>query len=85
MCMYSCMYVCMYVSNMINSIGQYVNLRNGMPCHLHPTSALYAAGFAPDYIVYHELVGTICHITSSYHILSCPSPHSVLIDNDDIR
>ena len=29
-----------------------------MPCHLHPTSALYGMGFTPDYIVYHELVMT---------------------------
>ena len=25
-------------------IGEYVNLRSGMPCHLHPTSALYGLG-----------------------------------------
>ncbi|CAG8606785.1 831_t:CDS:2, partial [Scutellospora calospora] len=29
-----------------------------MPCHLHPTSALYGLGYTPDYIVYHELVMT---------------------------
>lgn len=29
-----------------------------MPCHLHPTSALYGLGYTPDYIVYHELVYT---------------------------
>ncbi len=29
-----------------------------MPCHLHPTSALFGMGFTPDYIVYHELVMT---------------------------
>ncbi|KAI8593786.1 P-loop containing nucleoside triphosphate hydrolase protein [Geranomyces variabilis] len=39
-------------------IGEYVNMRTGMPCHLHPTSALYGRGFTPDYIVYHELVMT---------------------------
>jgi len=39
-------------------IGEYVNLRTGMPCHLHPTSALYGLGFTPDYIVYHELIMT---------------------------
>jgi len=39
-------------------IGEYVNLRNGMPCYLHPTSALYGLGYTPDYIVYHELVMT---------------------------
>ncbi|KAJ2359466.1 Pre-mRNA-splicing factor ATP-dependent RNA helicase PRP16 [Coemansia erecta] len=40
------------------SLGEYSNLRTGMPCHLHPTSALYGMGFTPDYIVYHELVYT---------------------------
>ncbi|KAL7670957.1 hypothetical protein ACOME3_005872 [Neoechinorhynchus agilis] len=40
------------------SIGEYVNLRTGMPCHLHPTSALYGCGFIPDYVVYHELFMT---------------------------
>ena len=29
-----------------------------MPCHLHPTSALFGMGFTPDYVVYHELVMT---------------------------
>lgn len=29
-----------------------------MPCHLHPSSALYGLGFTPDYVVYHELVFT---------------------------
>ncbi|KAI9008391.1 P-loop containing nucleoside triphosphate hydrolase protein [Gaertneriomyces semiglobifer] len=42
----------------LKGIGEYVNMRNGMPCHLHPTSALYGRGFTPDYIVYHELVMT---------------------------
>eukprot|EP01132_Coremiostelium_polycephalum_P007520 gene7520-9243_t len=42
----------------IKGIGEYVNMRTGMPCHLHPTSALYGLGYAPDYIVYHELVMT---------------------------
>ena len=39
-------------------LGEYANLRTGMPCHLHPTSALYGLGYTPDYIVYHELVMT---------------------------
>ena len=39
-------------------IGEYVNCRSGIPCHLHPTSALYGLGYTPDYIVYHELVYT---------------------------
>jgi pre-mRNA-splicing factor ATP-dependent RNA helicase DHX38/PRP16 len=42
----------------LKGIGEYVNCRSGMPCHLHPTSSLYGMGFTPDYIVYHELVMT---------------------------
>ncbi|EXX76145.1 Pre-mRNA-splicing factor ATP-dependent RNA helicase PRP16 [Rhizophagus irregularis] len=42
----------------VKGIGEYVNCRTGMPCHLHPTSALYGLGYTPDYIVYHELVMT---------------------------
>lgn len=39
-------------------IGEYVTLLTGIPCHLHPTSALYGMGMLPDYVVYHELVMT---------------------------
>lgn len=42
----------------LKGIGEYVNMRTGMPCHLHPTSALFGMGYTPDYIVYHELVMT---------------------------
>ncbi|CAK9297774.1 unnamed protein product [Gordionus sp. m RMFG-2023] len=42
----------------LKGIGEYVNLRTGMPCHLHPTSALYGMGYTPDYVVYHELIMT---------------------------
>ncbi|KAJ3372238.1 DEAH-box RNA helicase prp16 [Allomyces arbusculus] len=42
----------------LKKIGEYVNLRSGLACHLHPTSALYGLGYTPDYIVYHELVLT---------------------------
>ncbi len=42
----------------IKGIGEYVNLRSGIPCKMHPSSALFALGYAPDYIVYHELVMT---------------------------
>ena len=43
----------------LKGIGEYVNLRTGMPIHLHPTSALYGMGMTPDYIVYHELIMTV--------------------------
>lgn len=42
----------------LKGIGEYVNCRTGMPCFLHPTSALYGLGYTPDYITYHELVFT---------------------------
>uniref|UniRef100_A0A8C7Y5J5 Pre-mRNA-splicing factor ATP-dependent RNA helicase PRP16 n=1 Tax=Oryzias sinensis TaxID=183150 RepID=A0A8C7Y5J5_9TELE len=43
---------------MRKGIGEYVNVRTGMPCHLHPTSSLFGMGYTPDYIIYHELVMT---------------------------
>lgn len=33
------------------SVGEYVNCRTGMPCYLHPSSALYGLGYTPDYVV----------------------------------
>ncbi|MCH82115.1 pre-mRNA-splicing factor ATP-dependent RNA helicase PRP16-like [Trifolium medium] len=42
----------------LKGVGEYVNTRNGMPCHLHPSSALYGMGCTPDYVVYHELILT---------------------------
>lgn len=42
----------------IKGLAEYVNLRTGMPCRLHPTSALYGMAYTPDYIIYHELVMT---------------------------
>lgn len=42
----------------IKGIGDYINLRTGLPCKLHPSSALFTLGFAPDFVVYHELILT---------------------------
>ena len=28
----------------LKGVGEYVNCRNGMPCHLHPSSSLYGLG-----------------------------------------
>jgi HrpA-like RNA helicase len=42
----------------LKGIGEYVNCRTGIPCFLHPSSALYGLGYTPDYIIYHELVYT---------------------------
>ena len=49
-----------YVSKAARSkgLGQYVNLRNGLPCSIHPTSSLFGLGYTPEYVVYHELVMT---------------------------
>ncbi len=40
----------------MKTVGEYVNMRSGAPCHLHPSSALFGMGVQPEYIVYHELV-----------------------------
>ncbi|KAK8591744.1 hypothetical protein V6N13_031776 [Hibiscus sabdariffa] len=42
----------------LKGVGEYVNCRKGMPCHLHPSSALYGLGYTPEYVVYHELILT---------------------------
>ncbi|KAF8895011.1 P-loop containing nucleoside triphosphate hydrolase protein [Gymnopilus junonius] len=42
----------------VKGIGEFVNIRSGLPTHLHPTSALYGLGYTPSYIVYHELILT---------------------------
>ena len=33
--------------------GEFVNLISGIPCVLHPSSALCGLGFSPEYVVYH--------------------------------
>ncbi|TEB26322.1 pre-mRNA splicing factor [Coprinellus micaceus] len=42
----------------VKGIGEFVNIRSGLPTHLHPTSALYGLGYTPSYVVYHELILT---------------------------
>lgn len=42
----------------MKGVGEYINMRTGLPCHLHPTSSLYGLGYTPEYIVYHDLVYT---------------------------
>lgn len=39
-------------------IGEYINIRSGVVCVLHPTSAMFGSGLTPDYVVYHELIMT---------------------------
>lgn len=59
-----------HLSTFLQGIGEYVNSRTGMPCHLHPTSALFGMGFTPDHVVYHELVMT--SKVSCWCMPSCP-------------
>ncbi|KAL9998905.1 putative RNA helicase [Helianthus debilis subsp. tardiflorus] len=42
----------------LKGVGEYVNCRKGMSCHMHPTSALYGLRDMPDYVVNHELIPT---------------------------
>lgn len=42
----------------LRGIGEYANLRTGLACNLHPSSALTGMGTTPEYVVYHELVFT---------------------------
>jgi pre-mRNA-splicing factor ATP-dependent RNA helicase DHX38/PRP16 len=42
----------------LKGIGEYVNLRTGIPCVLHPSSSIFSLGYTPDYLVYHELIMT---------------------------
>ncbi|THH26848.1 hypothetical protein EUX98_g7335 [Antrodiella citrinella] len=42
----------------VKGIGEFVNIRTGLPTHLHPTSALYGLGYTPTYVIYHELILT---------------------------
>ena len=66
-------------------IGEYVNMRTGTPCHLHPTSALFGLGYTPDYILYHELVCQLwrCHHHLHHHLhRPIPSPIVVVVGYD---
>jgi pre-mRNA-splicing factor ATP-dependent RNA helicase DHX38/PRP16 len=47
-------------------------LTSGLPCKLHPSSALFTLGYAPDYLVYHELIMT----SKEYmHCVTTVDPH----------
>jgi pre-mRNA-splicing factor ATP-dependent RNA helicase DHX38/PRP16 len=47
-----------YNSSKIKGIGEYINMLNGIPCSLHPSSSLFGLGYTPDYVCYHELIST---------------------------
>ncbi|KAI6688561.1 hypothetical protein NL676_025389 [Syzygium grande] len=40
----------------LKGVGEYVNCRIGIPCHLHSSSTLYGMGHTLEYVVYHELI-----------------------------
>lgn len=70
----------------VKSIGEYFNIRTGMPCHLHPTSALYGLGYTPEYVVYHELVMTakeymqcVTAVDPAWLAVACPTLYSLRI------
>ena len=42
----------------VKSIGEYFNMRTGLPCKVHPSSVLFCLGYVPDYVVYHEVIMT---------------------------
>ncbi|MFS7977318.1 putative RNA helicase [Helianthus anomalus] len=42
----------------LKGVGEYVNYRKGMSCHMHPSSALYGLRDMPDYVLNHELIPT---------------------------
>ncbi|ELP94791.1 pre-mRNA-splicing factor ATP-dependent RNA helicase PRP16, putative [Entamoeba invadens IP1] len=53
-----CITAC-YFYNAAKIKGQsYANLRTGVNCVLHPTSALFNMGVKPNYVIYHELLLT---------------------------
>lgn len=74
----------------MKSIGEYINIENGMLCHLHPTSALFGLGYTPEYVVYHELVMTakeyiqcVTAVDPIWLAKSCPPLYSVRITEYD--
>ena len=42
----------------VKNLSEYQNIRSGIICHLHPTSAIAGIGVTPDYVIYHELILT---------------------------
>lgn len=56
----------------IKSIGEYFNLRTGLPFRVHPSSSLFCLGYVPDYVVYHEVILT----SREYiHCVTAVDPH----------
>jgi pre-mRNA-splicing factor ATP-dependent RNA helicase DHX38/PRP16 len=40
------------------SMTEYTTMLSGVPCELHPTSAVHSAGVAPDYVIYNDFIFT---------------------------
>ena len=65
-------------------MAEYVNLRTGIPMHMHPTSSLFGLGTAPEYVVYHgesviaamerQLIA-ICHRRTDLNIQAVREHH----------
>jgi len=71
----------------VKGIGDYVNMRTGVPCKLHMSSALLCLGYIPEYVVYHELVMTTreymsCVTTVDPHWLAEMGPMFFSIKSD---
>ncbi|XVE94171.1 hypothetical protein REPUB_Repub01dG0258900 [Reevesia pubescens] len=43
----------------LKGVGEYVNSRNGMSCHLHSSSALYGLGYTPEYAMRYSSGATL--------------------------
>lgn len=72
----------------LKAIGEYINIRSGMPCILHPTSSLFGLGYTPEYVVYHELVMTskeymncVTAVDPTWLAQSCPMLYSLRISD----
>ncbi|KAK2953712.1 putative Pre-mRNA-splicing factor ATP-dependent RNA helicase PRP16 [Blattamonas nauphoetae] len=52
----------------MKGFNEYINIRTGVPCFVHPTSALNGLESMSDYLVYHELVLT------SKEFMQCVTP-----------
>ena len=56
----------------MKGIGEYINLRTGLPCKVHPSSSIFTLGYAPEYVVYHDVIMT----TKEYmHCITVVNPY----------
>ncbi|KAK8805481.1 hypothetical protein WA158_002137 [Blastocystis sp. Blastoise] len=50
----------------LKGISEYINMLNGTPCNLHPSSALYGLGYVPDYLWLAEMGSMFFSIKESF-------------------